>query len=105
MPAKTQRLYASITNFYAGEALALPDGHCQLNFRVFRVGDAAFIAVPGEVFVEIGLTIKRRLPHLTFVVGIANGYIGYVPTREALRHRRLRSSFIKVPTGRSGCPG
>jgi neutral ceramidase len=83
MPAKTQRLYASITNFYAGEALALPDGHLPIELQGFRVGDAAFIAVPGEVFVEIGLTIKRRLPHLTFVVGIANGYIGYVPTREA----------------------
>lgn len=83
MPAKTQRLYASITNFYAGEALALPDGHLPIELQGFRVGDAAFIAVPGEVFVEIGLTIKRRLPHLTFIVGIANGYIGYMPTREA----------------------
>ena len=83
MPAKTQRLYASITNFYAGEALALPDGHLPIELQGFRLGDAAFVAIPGEVFVEIGLTIKRQLPHLTFVVGIANGYIGYVPTREA----------------------
>jgi len=83
MPAKTQRLYASITNFYAGEARALPDGHLPIELQGFRVGDAAFIAVPGEVFVEIGLTIKRRVSQRTFVVGIANGYIGYVPTREA----------------------
>jgi neutral/alkaline ceramidase-like enzyme len=83
MPAKTQRLYASITNFYAGEALALPDGHLPIELQGFRLGDAAFVAIPGEVFVEIGLAIKRQLPHLTFVVGIANGYIGYVPTREA----------------------
>jgi neutral/alkaline ceramidase-like enzyme len=83
MPAKTQRLYASITNFYAREALALPDGHLPIELQGFRLGDSAFVAIPGEVFVEIGLTIKRRLPHRTFVVGIANGYIGYVPTREA----------------------
>ena len=83
MPAKTQRLYASITNFYAGEARALPDGHLPIELQGFRLGDAAFVAIPGEVFVEIGLTIKRQLPRLTFVVGIANGYIGYVPTREA----------------------
>jgi neutral ceramidase len=83
MPAKTQRLYASITNFYAGEALALPDGHLPIELQGFRLGDAAFVAIPGEVFVEIGLAIKRQLPHPTFVVGIANGYIGYVPTREA----------------------
>jgi len=83
MPAKTQRLYASITNFYAREALALPDGHLPIELQGFRLGDAAFVAIPGEVFVEIGLTLKRRLPQMTFVFGIANGYIGYVPTREA----------------------
>jgi hypothetical protein len=83
MAAKTQRLYASITNFYAGEVMALPDGHLPIELQGFRLGDAAFVAIPGEVFVEIGLAIKRQLPHLTFVVGIANGYIGYVPTREA----------------------
>jgi len=83
MPAKTQRLYASITNFYAGETMTLPDGHLPIELQGFRLGDAAFVAIPGEVFVEIGLAIKRQLPWLTFVVGIANGYIGYVPTREA----------------------
>jgi hypothetical protein len=83
MPAKTQRLYASITNFYAREALALPDGHLPIELQGFRLGDAAFVAIPGEVFVEIGLALKRQLPHMTFVVGIANGYIGYLPTREA----------------------
>ena len=83
MPAKTQRLYASITNFYAREALTLPDGNLPIELQGFRVGNAAFVAIPGEVFVEIGLTLKRQSPHLTFVVGIANGYIGYLPTRQA----------------------
>jgi hypothetical protein len=83
MPAKTQRLYASITNFYAGETRGLPDGQLPIELQGFRVGDAAFVAIPGEVFVEIGLTLKRQLPHPTFVFGIANGYIGYLPTREA----------------------
>lgn len=83
MPAKTQRLYASITNFYAREASALPDGHLPIELQGFRLGEAAFVAIPGEVFVEIGLALKRNLPHMTFVVGIANGYIGYLPTREA----------------------
>lgn len=83
MPAKTQRLYASITNFYAREALGLPDGHLPIELQGFRLGNAAFVAIPGEVFVEIGLTLKRQSPHMTFVVGIANGYIGYLPTRQA----------------------
>ncbi len=83
MPAKTRRLYASITNFYAREALGLPDGHLPIELQGFRLGNAAFVAIPGEVFVEIGLTLKRQSPHMTFVFGIANGYIGYLPTRQA----------------------
>jgi neutral ceramidase len=83
MPAKTQRLYASITNFYAHEVLGLPDGHLPIELQGFRLGNAAFVAIPGEVFVEIGLTLKRQSPYMTFVFGIANGYIGYVPTRQA----------------------
>jgi hypothetical protein len=42
-----------------------------------------FLAVPGEVFVEIGLELKRRAPNKTYIVGIANGYIGYFPTETA----------------------
>ena len=83
MPAKTQRLYASITNFYARETQGLTNGHLPIELQGFRVGEAAFVAIPGEVFVEIGLTLKRQLPHSIFVFGIANGYVGYIPTREA----------------------
>ena len=83
MPAKTRRLYASITNFYARETQNLPNGNLPIELQGFRVGEAAFVAIPGEVFVEIGLALKRQSPHPTFVFGIANGYIGYVPTSEA----------------------
>ncbi|HEV8367308.1 MAG TPA: neutral/alkaline non-lysosomal ceramidase N-terminal domain-containing protein [Pyrinomonadaceae bacterium] len=83
MTAKTNRLYASITNFYTQEAQALRDGHLPIELQGVRIGDAAFVAVPAEVFVEIGLRVKRESPHQIFIVGIANGYIGYLPTKEA----------------------
>jgi hypothetical protein len=83
MKAKTQRLYASITNFYARETQVLPDGHLPIELQGVRIGDAVFVAVPAEVFVEIGLKVKQDAPHRVFIVGIANGYIGYLPTREA----------------------
>ena len=82
MKAKSQLLYASITNYYANETAHL-DGHLPVELQVIRVGDAAFLAVPAEVFVEIGLELKRRARHKTFIVGIANGYIAYFPTRAA----------------------
>ena len=46
--------------------------------------DVAWVALPGEIFVELGLEIKRRSPFKqTIVVELANNSIGYVPTKRA----------------------
>ena len=82
MKAKSHLLYASITNFYARETAHL-DGHLPVELQAARIGDAVFLAVPAEVFVEIGLELKRRTAHKTYIVGIANGYIAYFPTETA----------------------
>lgn len=48
--------------------------------QVMRVGDALFLAHGGELFCEFGIALKERFaPEPTFVVGYANGFIGYVP--------------------------
>jgi hypothetical protein len=49
-----------------------------------RLGDALFVFLPGEPFVETGLAIKERSPFVfTAVVGYAESSIGYVPTERA----------------------
>ncbi len=49
------------------------------------ISDSAWVSVPCELFSEVGSAIKRRSPFArTYVVGLANGAIGYVPTREAI---------------------
>jgi hypothetical protein len=46
--------------------------------------DVAIVALPGEIFVELGLAIKKASPFKhTFIAELANGSIGYVPNREA----------------------
>lgn len=46
--------------------------------------DLAIVALPGEIFVELGLAIKAASPfRYTFIAELANGSIGYVPHREA----------------------
>jgi hypothetical protein len=82
-PAKTRRLYASIRNFYAGEAAASPNGRLPIEIQAFRVGPALFVAIPGELFVEVALRIKAAAGHPLFIMGITNGYVGYLPTRDA----------------------
>jgi neutral ceramidase len=52
----------------------------------FRIGDASFVSFPGELFTEIGRRIKTERPgRRTFIVDVANGYLGYVPTRRAIQ--------------------
>ncbi|MGD9497465.1 MAG: hypothetical protein AB7Y46_14285 [Armatimonadota bacterium] len=52
--------------------------------QAFRLGEIGMVMLPGEIFVEYGLTIKLQSPaKRTFVVELANGIVGYVPTREA----------------------
>jgi hypothetical protein len=41
------------------------------------------MAVPAEVFVENGLRVKTLAPRPTWLAGVTNGYIAYLPTRAA----------------------
>jgi neutral ceramidase len=49
------------------------------------IGDTAFLSFPGELYTEIGLALKVHSPfRRTYVAGLANGYIGYIPTDKAI---------------------
>jgi hypothetical protein len=52
--------------------------------QVLRLGDLAFVGIPGELFVELGLRIREEspLPH-TCIVELANDSVGYLPPRKA----------------------
>ncbi len=55
---------------------------CEL--QVIGIGDTAFAGNPGEFFCSLGMDIKRGSPFAnTFVVELANGCVGYVPTEDA----------------------
>jgi hypothetical protein len=46
--------------------------------------DLAWVSLPGEIFVELGLAIKQDSPFAnTIIAELANGSIGYIPTRRA----------------------
>jgi neutral ceramidase len=46
-----------------------------------RIGDAAIVTGPGEIFTEIGLAVKERSPaDVTFYAGYSNGCVSYLPT-------------------------
>lgn len=70
---------------YARRTLAMKDYPSQilLILQALRIGDVGIGAIPNEVFVEIGLEIKKKSPlPRTFVISLANGAYGYLPTVE-----------------------
>ena len=49
-----------------------------------RLGEAVFFTIPGELFTEIGIRMKTlSRPLQGHVLGLANGYHGYIPTAKA----------------------
>lgn len=53
--------------------------------QVLSMGhDIAWVSLPGEIFVQLGIAIKDGSPfQVTSVHELANGSIGYIPTRQA----------------------
>jgi neutral ceramidase len=73
---------------WRSEALAsLPElaKHAALDdipVQVLSLGPVSLAALPGEVFCQLGLTLRARFPGL-LPLGYANGNIGYIPTASA----------------------
>ena len=60
-----------------------------------RVDDHVFVSIPAEYFVELGLKIKEQAwPLHAHVVSLANGIVGYVPTKEAFSRGGYETTFI-----------
>ena len=57
----------------------------RVEVQAFALGrQLAWVGLPGEVFVELGLAIKQRSPFAqTYVVELANESIGYIPDRRS----------------------
>jgi hypothetical protein len=53
---------------------------------VLRIGDALVVGLPGEVFVEYQIEIRRRLaPRPVFVASMANDDVDYICTPRAFQ--------------------
>ena len=73
----------TLEEIYADRTLRVNDYPQRGNIplQALRVGDVGIGTIPTEVFVEIGLEMKKRSPlKPAFVVSLAHGYFGYLPT-------------------------
>jgi neutral ceramidase len=92
----------SLEEIYAYETIHLNryPKTMRLWIQTARVGSVGIVAIPCEVFVEVGIEIKKKSPfQTTIIIELANGYNGYLPT--PAQHElggyetwRARSSYL-----------
>lgn len=72
-----------------------------LEVQAFRLGrDLAVVTLPGEVFVEFGLAIKKASPfRTTMVVELANDVPAYIPTRKAFAEGSYETVNSRIQPG------
>jgi hypothetical protein len=78
--------FMKLVNAYKVLDVAARKGQPQeVEVQVIALGsDVAWVSLPGEVFVELGLAIKQRSPfRYTMIAELANGGIGYIPDRRS----------------------
>lgn len=75
-----------------------------LEVMVVQIGDAAIVALPGEIFTEFGIQIKAQSPFKhTLVMGLANDYRSYFPTK--ISFTQGPKGFTPMITGYETTPG
>ncbi len=94
----------AMPDIYARETVLMADypATVKIIVQALRIGEVGIAAIPCEVFSETGLALKHESPMKpTFTVELANGYNGYLPTREqhalgGYETWRGRSSYLAV---------
>ena len=65
--------------------------------QVISADEFDFVSMPCELFVELGLAIKERAhPRRAVVVGLANGMVGYVPTKAAFQRGGYETTLLNT---------
>jgi neutral ceramidase len=101
---KNKKVLTGTAAIYARESVLLAkySDTVPVKVQALRIGEIGIVAIPCEVFTEIGLEIKQVSPlKHTFTIELANGYNGYLPTpaQHALggyETWRARSSYLEV---------
>jgi hypothetical protein len=91
---------------YAQETLNLAKSppRIPVPLQALHIGGLRICAIPCEPFAEVGLALKKHRKD-TFVIGLANGYYGYLPTARQMAlggYETWRSgwSFLEVDSAK-----
>ncbi|HUV08234.1 MAG TPA: neutral/alkaline non-lysosomal ceramidase N-terminal domain-containing protein, partial [Spirochaetia bacterium] len=115
LKAKVEAFYAELLISRAQEREEIPRGEksqgeqpqggqpkgrqLDVELQAFLIGKTALVAFPGEMFVEIGLSIKGNSPFKkTLIMGLTNGSVGYLPAIKAFEeggYETTSARFVK----------
>ncbi len=72
-----------------------------LEVQVMRISrDVAIVALPGEVFVDLGLTIKNQSPFKhTLIIELSQDAPGYIPTKKAFAEGSYETVNSRIAPG------
>jgi len=75
----------------------------QVEIHIVRFGDVAFATNPFELFLDYGNQIKARSKaSQTFLIQLANGNYGYLPTKKAEQGSHYSAYVSSGITGHQG---
>ena len=82
LPTLTDRGQPQLKNAATSYTAEQPNGvTTDFEVRAAVFGDLGFVTVPYEMFDTEGMTIKKESPcDVTFVMTVANGHVGYMPS-------------------------
>ncbi len=84
-PQRLSEEFAQAQTHQPDVAEILRDRVVHTEVQVLRINDLFLVGMPGEVFVEVALTLKRRYAgSRVCVLSEANDYVGYLPTEAAM---------------------
>lgn len=83
------------------DVMARKEGFLEAEVQVITLGtEVAWVALPGEIFVQLGMEIRLGSPFSTTSIHeLANGSIGYVPTQQAYAQGNYEVISARCATG------
>ena len=75
----------------------------QTEVHIIRLGSIAIASSPFELYLDYGNRIRARsLAEQTFLLQLANGYEGYLPTEKAEKHGHYSAFIASGQVGHAG---
>jgi hypothetical protein len=100
-PAKARMVMDRVKALKILDTAARRGEPLEVEVQVVALGDdLAWVSMPGELFVDLGLDIKKSSPFRnTVIVELANGAVGYLPTSRAFAEGNYEPTNARTAPG------